>query len=119
MEFYPAPYGNGPQAKLSFLKQPILKAMEKWPDANIFPNERLKKYMMQYLPELKNDIIVPHIAKKLDLPEYFSTLDIHCQSWEEIYVLLRFWSFPHSTSHHAHAPADDPREFCASQNPDR
>lgn len=94
MEFYPHPYGDGPQAKMSFLKRPLLGAMEKWPDANIFPNERLKNYMKQYLPALKNEIIIPHIAQRMDLPEHF----------------------PADTLHIIHSgdvrPPRDPRTFC-------
>lgn len=94
LEFYPHPYGNGPQAKLSFLKHPLLGAMEKWPDANIFPNERLKNYMKQYLPQLKNEFIIPHIAQRMDLPEHFSADTLHIIHSGDV------------------RPPRDPRTFC-------
>lgn len=61
IEKYPHPYGKGIKAKVFTGARGILQIMEKYPDFHLFPSERLKIYMLQYLsiPEKKTRI-VPH-----------------------------------------------------------
>lgn len=67
LEMYPAPYGKGPHTKLHCLKRPLLHRIEK-ADVHVFPNERLHKYMSQYLNlSDKHICISPHIVEKLEV----------------------------------------------------
>ena len=62
-EKYPHPYGNGPMAKLSYSKRRLLKVMAKYADIHMFPSERLRDYMLQYLAvDMKKTRIAPHIV---------------------------------------------------------
>lgn len=63
---YPQPYGEGVNARLPWYSKKIIRIMDS-SDFHIFPNERLRKYMAQYLNFNENQsAIVPHISNKLD-----------------------------------------------------
>ncbi|ASK30379.1 hypothetical protein CEY12_09755 [Chryseobacterium sp. T16E-39] len=59
---YPVPYGSGLNAKMPFYNKNIIKIMD-FADKHIFPNERLRNYMLNYLdPDKNKTIIIPHLA---------------------------------------------------------
>ena len=63
---YPPPYGEGPESVKFFTKQ-LLKKMSS-ADIHIFPNSRLRDYMLQYLdvsPEAAR--IAPHLCQTNDV----------------------------------------------------
>ena len=61
-ERYPAPYGKGVNTKLSWFSKKLDKIMSN-ADFHIFPNERLKNYMLYYLKTSINQTkVIPHIA---------------------------------------------------------
>ena len=61
---YPAPYGKGVRAKLPWYQKKVLKIMEK-ADQHIFPSNRLKNYMRQYIEiDEHKTLIAPHIVFK-------------------------------------------------------
>ncbi|MBR5706064.1 MAG: glycosyltransferase family 4 protein [Bacteroidaceae bacterium] len=63
LERYPEPYGEGPDAKLSLLKRPLLGQMKE-ADAHVYPSARLRDYMQGYMqcpPE--KTFVVPHIVE--------------------------------------------------------
>lgn len=59
---YPAPYGNGCDAELNLLDKLQLNIM-RYADMHIFPNVRLRDFMLKYLgiPVTKT-IIIPHVV---------------------------------------------------------
>lgn len=60
---YPFPYGKGTNAFLPFWESKILYYMEKLPDMHIFPSDRLRDYMMQYLHiPIEKTMIIPHVC---------------------------------------------------------
>lgn len=59
---YPAPYGRGSNAKLPWFETGVDEIMGN-ADFHIFPNERLKNYMLRYLKTTINrTVVIPHIA---------------------------------------------------------
>lgn len=67
VEKYPFPYGKGPYAKVELGKCKLLKIMENYPDFHLFPSERLRNYMLQYLNiSLDKTCIIPHIVTDIN-----------------------------------------------------
>lgn len=61
-EMYPAPYGHGIDAKIGRSGSKAIRMMEE-ADVHIFPNDRLRDYMMKYLKiNDKRTIVIPHAA---------------------------------------------------------
>jgi glycosyltransferase involved in cell wall biosynthesis len=59
---YPVPYGSGLNAKMPFYNKGTIRIMD-FADKHIFPNERLRNYMLNYLdPDKTKTIIIPHLA---------------------------------------------------------
>lgn len=59
---YPSPYGQGINGKLPLLEVPIIKIMEQ-ASFHVFPNDRLKNYMLKYLVIAKERTrVIPHIV---------------------------------------------------------
>ena len=69
VEKYPAPYGNGPDAKVFWGAKRLIPIMEQYPDMHLFPSDRLKNYMSRYLniPAEKTRII-PHVVLECATP---------------------------------------------------
>lgn len=62
-EKYPFPYGKGAEAKVGFMTCRMIKIMKDGPDIHIFPNERLREYMMNYLLlDKSKTIVIPHVV---------------------------------------------------------
>lgn len=58
----PQPYGKGWQNKGDFFDKKIVRMMEKYVDVHIFPNNRLRDYMLQYLHiDISTTLVVPHV----------------------------------------------------------
>lgn len=68
---YPAPYGEGPHYKESILRKHLIRDIGRYSFINIFPSERLKKYMLTYMENMKesNCVIMPHILLNCSLQE--------------------------------------------------
>ncbi len=64
MQKYPKPYGNGINAKLSSNRDKLIREIGKHTYKNIFPNHRLKKYMLKYMQGMSPEscIVSPHIV---------------------------------------------------------
>jgi glycosyltransferase involved in cell wall biosynthesis len=66
---FPPPYGQGPQAKMRLIDIIYYKKIVKQCSWHTFPCERLRQYMISYLPDIgMKTSIIPHIA-----------LDRHCR----------------------------------------
>ena len=66
---FPPPYGQGPQAKMGLREYLFYKKIITYCSWYTFPCERLRQYMISYLPEIsKKTSVIPHIA-----------LDSHCR----------------------------------------
>lgn len=62
-EKYPIPYGRGIAAKVFWGAKKLIPIMEKFPDFHLFPSERLRNYMMEYLNiSVQKTAIIPHIV---------------------------------------------------------
>lgn len=61
---YPAPYGEGIKGKVSYFRNKIIRNIGKYTYFNIFPSERLRSYMMKYVPGIdkENTAICPHLV---------------------------------------------------------
>lgn len=63
IEKYPEPYGGGPFAKGFIGARQLIPIMEKYPDFHIFPSERLRSYMLQYMNvSIKKTRIIAHVS---------------------------------------------------------
>lgn len=61
--FYPQPYGKGLNAKTNLVVRKLIKIMQKHVDIHIFPSNRIKNYMQNYLKVEESKIIVsPHVV---------------------------------------------------------
>lgn len=61
----PIPYGRGWQCSGNFFWRKVIKIMEKYVDIHIFPNNRLRDYMQQYINiDTSKTLIVPHVVIK-------------------------------------------------------
>jgi hypothetical protein len=59
----PAPYGQGPNAKVSSLQMFYLGLIVKKATFNSFPSDRLLNYYYQYLPKLQGrSFVLPHVV---------------------------------------------------------
>ncbi len=65
----PAPYGGGAGGKLARSYQRFFRSVTRAADCHVFPSERQRRYMLQYLGEMTSgrSAVVPHVA--LALPE--------------------------------------------------
>ena len=63
---YPAPYADGVNGRLSKNRQKLIKEIGKFAFKNIFPNSRLRDYMLQYMEGMKKKdcVVSPHIVCK-------------------------------------------------------
>lgn len=67
VEKYPYPYGNGPKAKVFWGAKRLIPMMEKYPDFHLFPSERLRDYMLQYMNvSMDQTKIVPHVTLEMN-----------------------------------------------------
>lgn len=79
VEKYPFPYGNGPKAKVFWGAKELVPMMERYPDFHLFPSERLRDYMLQYMDvSLDKTRILPHVTLKFDLQR--KRTDLRCLS---------------------------------------
>lgn len=63
---YPVPYGKGCDVKLNILDKLQLRIM-RCADIHIFPNNRLRDYMLKYLSvQEKSTMIVPHVVNDVE-----------------------------------------------------
>ena len=69
VEKYPAPYGDGPDAKVFWGARRLIPIMEQYPDMHLFPSDRLRDYMLRYLniPTEKIKIIPHAVLEKKDV----------------------------------------------------
>lgn len=59
----PVPYGKGWQEEGGYFDKKIVKIMEKYVDVHIFPNNRLRDYMLQYLHvDVNKTLVIPHVV---------------------------------------------------------
>lgn len=59
----PIPYGKGLHYKGNFFWRKVIQIMEKYVDVHVFPNDRLRNYMLQYLNiNIDKTIIIPHVV---------------------------------------------------------
>lgn len=64
MQKYPKPYGEGVEAKLSYNRRKLIREIGKHTYKNVFPNSRLKDYMLKYMENMNSEscTISPHIV---------------------------------------------------------
>ena len=61
--FYPFPYGEGLKAKASIADRRLIKIMRQYVDIHVFPSDRIKNFMQNYLRVDDSRIIVsPHVV---------------------------------------------------------
>lgn len=59
----PVPYGRGWNVEGNYWDRKVVKIMEEYVDVHIFPNDRLRDYMLQYIQiDLSKTIIIPHVV---------------------------------------------------------
>lgn len=60
---YPPPYGNGPTSPVPFFAEHMFRAICKRADWHTFPSERLKNYMLSYMPSgvKERSSVIPHL----------------------------------------------------------
>jgi len=58
----PPPYGRGNRGTAPHLALAYCRQVAKWADQHVFPSERLRRYVTEYLPEIqKKSSIIPHV----------------------------------------------------------
>ena len=63
IEKYPEPYGKGPFASGFVGAKKLIPIIEKYPDFHIFPSDRLRNYMLQYLNvAIEKTQIIAHVS---------------------------------------------------------
>jgi hypothetical protein len=64
LEKMPSPYGMGPEAKLPFAVERLLRAAALGATWHTFPCERLRRYVCSYLPGrvMERSSVIPHVA---------------------------------------------------------
>lgn len=76
MKRFPAPYGGGIYAKLSYMRQTLLDSITRTANIHTFPCIRLRNYMLRYMEGISLDrtSIIPHICLDdlLIIPNRFS-----------------------------------------------
>lgn len=69
-EMYPQPYGHGINGQRSRKTKRLISILSKYGDKFIFPNERLRDYMLQYLfVPLTNTVIIPHVVNEMPIQQ--------------------------------------------------
>ena len=59
----PVPYGRGWTEQGDFFDRKIVRIMERYVDVHIFPNNRLRDYMEQYLHvDANKTLVIPHVV---------------------------------------------------------
>ena len=68
---YPVPYGNGIDGKVSYFRNKIIRRLGTSTYFNIFPSDRLRSYMMRYIPgiDIERTAICPHLVMDNSLTE--------------------------------------------------
>jgi hypothetical protein len=63
-ERYPAPYHGGPTARVSASKERLLREIAKYAAWHVFPCERLRDYMLSYMPAgiRAKSSVIPHLV---------------------------------------------------------
>ncbi len=62
-EKYPEPYGQGVNGKVFFGAKSLVPMMKEFPDWHVFPSNRLRDYMLQYLNvPIEKTSIIPHVV---------------------------------------------------------
>jgi len=61
---YPPPYGQGPDAPVVTRQSQLLETIGAYASWHIFPTERLRRYMLEYLPEPVGvrSSVIPHVC---------------------------------------------------------
>lgn len=61
---FPAPYGDGYDAKLPFFEKRIYNAIQKYATIHTFPSDRLRNYMLKCFTDINESqtMVVPHMA---------------------------------------------------------
>ena len=69
---FPAPYGQGYEAKLTFFENRVYKAIQKYADFHTFPCLRLRNYMLKCFSHVKkeNTRVIHHMAHS-ELTQFF------------------------------------------------
>lgn len=67
---FPAPYGEGFDAKLPYFEQRIYNLIQEYADIHTFPSDRLRKYMLKCFTNIKESqtLVIPHMAHSQLLP---------------------------------------------------
>lgn len=69
---FPAPYGQGYTAKLSFFENQVYQSIQKYADIHTFPCIRLRNYMLKCFTNVKveNTVVIHHMAHS-QLTQFF------------------------------------------------
>ena len=75
LERFPAPYGKGPQARLSRMQEKALRLTQTYAAIHTFPCVRLRDYMLGYFSLIDSNatLVVPHMAHSNFVPEKENT----------------------------------------------
>lgn len=67
---FPAPYGNGPKARIEFGYKRVYNKVKRLVDFHTFPSERLRNYMLGSFGDVdkKKTAVIPHMAHSKLLP---------------------------------------------------
>ena len=70
---FPAPYGQGYDAKLPFFENRVYEAIQKYADIHTFPSSRLRDYMLKCFTHVKkeNTRVIHHMAHS-ELTQFFN-----------------------------------------------
>ena len=73
MKRFPAPYGQGYDAKLPFFENRVYEAIQKYADIHTFPSSRLRDYMLKCFTHVKkeNTRVIHHMAHS-ELTQFFN-----------------------------------------------
>ena len=65
---YPEPYGQGTNAHISHWRKKLIRDIGKYSFKNLFPSDRLRDYMLQYMTGMNPEscVIIPHVL--IDTP---------------------------------------------------
>lgn len=67
VEKYPYPYGGGTKAGVFWGAKRLIPMMNKYPDFHLFPSDRLRDYMLQYLNiSIDKTKIIPHVTLSMN-----------------------------------------------------
>lgn len=67
---FPAPYGDGYEAKLPFFENRIYQSIQRYADIHTFPSDRLRNYMLKCFININESqtMVIPHMAHSRLLP---------------------------------------------------